>query len=169
MNLNIIFARSLNRVIGNNNTIPWAVAEDMKHFKDLTMGCPVIMGRKTWESLPDRYKPLPGRNNIVLTSDVNYQLPEDVLLCHSLPMALEFCKNSPEVWIIGGKKIYEESMGIADKIEETVVHIDCEGDTFMPELTSDWERVARRSQVSAKGNTYLTFTTYKKKPNKLTD
>lgn len=160
MKINIIFARSLNRVIGINNKIPWSIPEDMKHFKELTKGHPVIMGRNTWESLPEQFRPLPNRTNIVLSSNANYEVPDKVLVCTSMAMALDFCKAVEEVWLIGGSEVYTDGLNVASKIEETIVHIECEGDTFMPELPSHWQEVSRREIVSVNNGTRVDFVTH---------
>ena len=101
MALHLIFARAANGVIGRNNALPWHLPEDLAHFKRLTLGCPVIMGRKTWDSLPPRFRPLPGRRNVVVTRQPDWQA-EGVLRAHSLPEALQQCQDEADVWSSAG-------------------------------------------------------------------
>ena len=159
MKINIIVARSLNRVIGKDGKIPWSIPEDMKRFKELTMGHPVIMGRKTWESLPEQYRPLPERSNIVLSSDTLYKVPTGVLLCSSLKMALDFCRNTSVVWVIGGSSLYKEALPLADTIEETVVYNNYDGDTFIAPFGYQWRETARVSIYSEKAKMCVDFVT----------
>lgn len=136
----IIAAMAENNVIGKDNTIPWHYPEDFKHFKDLTSGHTVVMGRKTWESLPKR--PLPNRTNVVITRNKDYEAP-GATLASSLPDALAMAKQSAQnVYLIGGKSIYEEGLSHADKLELTRVHQEVEGDTHFPEVNYDnWNLV----------------------------
>ena len=130
-----------NRVIGKNNVIPWSLKEDMAHFRKLTNGCPCIMGRKTWESLPK--KPLPGRLNIVVSKTMtagivsnNNIASENVKIFPSLPLAVEYCKGYEKIFICGGETIYRQALEFADKIELTLIHKQYEGDAFFPEIDS---------------------------------
>ncbi len=129
-----------NRVIGKGNALPWHLPADMKHFRELTMGKPVIMGRKTFESIG---KPLEGRKNILITSDSNYRA-EGCLVVHSLEEALKTAEGGEEVMIIGGGKIYEEFLPKADRIYLTEIHQDFEGDTYFPEFNqNEWQETSR--------------------------
>ena len=130
----IIAAMAENRVIGKNNALPWPLKEGMGNFKELTLGWPCIMGRKTWESLPK--KPLPGRLNIVISSSVPQTelCPQEVPILSSLQAALERCKGYDKVFICGGETIYRQALSLADKIELTLIHKEYEGDTFFPEI-----------------------------------
>jgi dihydrofolate reductase len=131
----MIAAMAKNRVIGKGNLIPWSIKEDMKHFRELTNGWPCIMGRKTWESLPK--KPLPGRLNIVISSSMKGQeLPADVKVFPSLQSAIEHCANYEKIFICGGEVVYRQALGLATKIELTLVHREYEGDTFFPEINN---------------------------------
>lgn len=130
MEIIIIAAMAENRVIGKNNTLPWAIKEDMTHFKELTKGWPCIMGRKTWESLPK--KPLPERLNVVVSKTAKNLHGAEV--CASLPSAIEHCSDYEKVFIIGGESIYKQAMDIATKIKLTLIHKEYEGDTFFPEI-----------------------------------
>jgi len=131
----IIAAVAENSVIGKDNSIPWRISEDFQHFKNLTMGHPCIMGRKTFESLPPKFRPLPGRENIILTSDRNYG-QEGAKTFGSLEDALEHCRknNEEKVFIIGGSSVYGMAMGFADILEITRIHKDFDGDAFFPEI-----------------------------------
>jgi dihydrofolate reductase len=104
MKLGLIFARARNGVIGKAGGLPWHLPEDMAHFKQVTMGCPVIMGRKTWDSLPERFRPLPGRTNIVVTRAPQWNAPGAVRAA-SLPEAVALCTGQPQAWVIGGADI----------------------------------------------------------------
>ena len=101
MKLNLIFARARNGVIGNNNALPWHLPEDMAHFKRSTLGCPVIMGRKTWDSLPARFRPLPGRLNVVVTRQPDWQA-DGAVVANSLEAACAACPPDSTAWVIGG-------------------------------------------------------------------
>ncbi|GHU09769.1 dihydrofolate reductase [Spirochaetia bacterium] len=133
----IIAAMSENRVIGINNALPWSIKEDMHHFRDLTGGCPCIMGRKTWESLPRR--PLPNRTNIVISTTLTSSNIVEVF--SSLQAALDYCTVScsgkPKLFICGGSSVYREAVKIADRIELTLVHRHYDGDAFFPDIFSD--------------------------------
>lgn len=132
----IIVAVAENNVIGKDGKIPWHIKEDFQHFKKLTMGCPCIMGDKTYESLP--IKPLPGRENIVLTFDKNYH-PEGVIIKYSFEDALEYCKNNEKIFIIGGASIYKQGLKFANRMELTRIHKNYEGDTYFPEFDeNEW-------------------------------
>ena len=129
----LVVARAANGVIGNRGRIPWRLPEDIRRFKQLTLGKPCIMGRKTWESLPKR--PLPGRANIVVTRDTAYRA-EGALVAASLDEAIDrAAREAPgEIAIIGGAQIYVEALARADRIYLTRVHETVEGDTFFPVL-----------------------------------
>ena len=133
----IIAAVAENNVIGKEGKIPWHIKEDFQHFKKLTMGCPCIMGDKTYESLP--IKPLPERENIVLTFDKNYH-PEGAIIKYSFEDALEHCKNNEKIFIIGGASIYKQGLKFANRMELTRIHKSYEGDTYFPEFDeNEWE------------------------------
>ena len=151
----IIAAVSKNNVIGKDGKIPWHIKEDFARFKQLTLNCPVIMGRRTLESLP--IKPLPKRTNIVLTRQKDFQL-DGVIVKGSLEEALNYCKDFEKVFIIGGQKVFEEGMKFAHKLEITRVEKEVEGDTFFPEIKKEeWEMEKEET-----GNGY-SFQTYKRK------
>lgn len=129
-----------NRVIGKGDTLPWHISSDLKNFKKITMGKPIVMGRKTHESIG---RPLPGRENIILTRDKSYQA-EGCTVLHSMDEIFEHCKDVEEVMITGGSEIYKLSLEQATHLYLTEVHAEIEGDTFFPEFDRDeWEEVSR--------------------------
>ena len=150
MNINMIFARSANGVIGNNNALPWHLPEDLAHFKKLTLGCPVIMGRKTWESLPPRFRPLPGRTNVVITRQADWHAA-GAQSAGSLTDALAICKAASDVWIIGGAQIYAQAEPLASRIEVTQIDKHFEGDALAPTLGSQWQQSLKEDHVSSTG------------------
>ncbi|PIZ95957.1 MAG: hypothetical protein COX80_02880 [Candidatus Magasanikbacteria bacterium CG_4_10_14_0_2_um_filter_33_14] len=131
--LSLIAAISENNCIGKDNSLPWNIPEDMKHFKDITTGHIVLMGRNTWESIPEKFRPLPNRKNIVITRDIKYMVPEGVEVYSSIDEALEKYKNE-NVFIIGGASIYKQTIDQADKLYITEVHQQVDGDAFFPEI-----------------------------------
>ena len=158
MNINMIFARAANGVIGHKNAIPWHLPEDLAHFKKLTFGCPVIMGRKTWDSLPPRFRPLPGRSNVVITRQTGWKA-DGALNAGSLQDALALCHTSSDVWIIGGEQIYTQAEPLASRIEVTHIDKDYVGDAFAPMLGSQWQPGQKHDHVSSTGLNF-SFITY---------
>ncbi len=140
----IIAAVSENGVIGKDGDIPWHYSEDMKHFKEKTMDHPVVMGSSTYRSLPEDFKPLPGRKNIVLTRS-GIDADESVSVANSLEEAWEIAKEHDEkAFIIGGSTIYEQTLEEADKLVLTRIHEEYEGDTFFPDWNKEnWEEKKR--------------------------
>lgn len=138
-------------VIGAGNAIPWRVPEDMRFFREVTTGHPVVMGRRTWESFPPRFRPLPGRTNIVVTRDPAAihlddvpSAPTAVVVVESLHQALATAAAAPggeEVWVVGGAQVYAETLALADRLVVTEVDLRIEGDTFAPEIGPDWVAV----------------------------
>jgi dihydrofolate reductase len=161
MNINMIFARSANGVIGNKNAMPWHLPEDLAHFKKLTLGSPVIMGRKTWDSLPAKFRPLPGRTNVVVTRQPDWQA-EGAKTATGLQDALSLCNAATDVWIIGGAQIYAQAEPLASRIEVTHINQTFEGDAFAPELGSQWQASRQEDHVSSTGLRF-SFITYTKK------
>lgn len=143
----LIAAVSDNNVIGKGIDIPWElISEDRKHFYKLTIGHPVIMGRITYDSLPKEVRPLPGRENIVISRDTNPpDYPEGVIVCDSVPQAVGKASNlNQEYYVMGGGQIYRQTIGLAGKLEITEVHQTVEGDVFFPSINpSVWEEVKR--------------------------
>ena len=147
----IIAAVSENGVIGKDGDIPWHYPEDLEHFREKTTGHSVIMGRKTYFSLPEDFRPLPDRKNIVLSRS-NPNLPEEVELAESLEQAWKKAReHSDKAFIIGGANVYEQSMDEADKMILTRIHKEYDGDTFFPEWDEEnWEKVKEeeRKEIS---------------------
>ena len=156
--VNLIYARAANGVIGKDNTIPWRLSEDMAHFKALTLGCPVVMGRKTWDSLPPKFRPLPGRTNIVVTRQAGWQA-QGALRATSLADALKLAGDVPDIWVIGGAQIYAQALALAARVEVTEIAQDFDGDAYAPTLDAVWRETARESHVSATGISF-SFVTY---------
>ena len=152
MRVSLIYARARNGVIGQNGGLPWHLPEDLAHFKRHTNGCPVIMGRKTWDSLPPKFRPLPGRSNIVITRQAGWH-GDGATAVASLDAALALCKeaSADDVWIIGGAQIYAQALPLAQRAVVTELELDAQGDAFAPELGSNWRESAREEQVSKSG------------------
>ena len=160
MKINLIYARAANGVIGKDNAMPWHLPEDLAHFKRLTQGWPVIMGRKTWDSLPARFRPLPGRTNVVITRQTDWHAA-GAQPASSLADALSLCAASEEVWVIGGAQIYAQAEPLADRIEVTEIDQNFEGDAFAPVLGLQWTATAREDHMAASGLKF-SFMTYRK-------
>ncbi len=160
MKLNLIWAQSANGVIGKNDTLPWHLPEDLAHFKKITMGWPVIMGRKTWDSLPEKFRPLPGRTNIVITRQTDWEA-DGAQVATSIEDAISLAGKMEEVWVIGGAQIYALAEPLADRIEVTEIAQDFEGDAFAPVLGTQWVEADREKHVSKNGLQF-SFITYKK-------
>lgn len=150
MPLHLIFARAANGVIGHNNAMPWHLPEDLAHFRLLTQGCPVIMGRKTWDSLPPRFRPLPGRSNIVITRNPGWTA-EGAQRADSLAHALQQCPPEQTVWVIGGAQIYAQALPLAQCLEVTEIGQAFEGDTYAPTLGPEWVAQSRSDHTSSNG------------------
>lgn len=150
MNLHLIFARAANGVIGHNNTLPWHLPEDMAHFKRTTLGCPVIMGRKTWDSLPARFRPLPGRLNIVVTRQPDWHA-DGAQRAGSIAQAMALCPADSTAWVIGGAEIYALALPLANRAVVTEVDAVFEGDAFAPVFGPEWQEMTRERQVSVNG------------------
>jgi dihydrofolate reductase len=140
MKLSIVVAMCRNRVIGRDNAMPWHLPADLGHFKKITMGKPIVMGRKTFESIG---RPLPGRHNIVITRDAAYAV-EGCTVVNSVDAALEAAGDAGEVMVVGGANLYEQLLPRVDTIHLTEIHAEPEGDTFFPEINdSEWREVER--------------------------
>ena len=162
MAIHLIYARAANGVIGLNNTMPWHLPEDLAHFKQLTSGNPVVMGRKTWDSLPERFRPLPGRTNIVVTRSSDWQA-DGVLRAGSLEEALHVAaQHGDTVWVMGGAQIYAQALPLADAVEVTIIDQYFDGDAYAPPLGAEWKEVSRQDLVSAKGLPF-SFVRYERK------
>lgn len=154
--LSIIVAMSDNNVIGKDNTLPWHLPADLRHFKGLTMNHPIIMGRKTHESIG---RALPGRKNIVITRDRNYKA-EGCTIAHSLEDALQAAGDG-EVFIIGGATIYTLALPLADKLYLTRVHTTIpDGDTFFTFTSADWKETSQETHPATEDTPSYSFITY---------
>jgi dihydrofolate reductase len=155
INIAVIVAMSEDGTIGDKGKIPWHISADLHRFKRLTMDHPIIMGRRTYESIG---KPLPGRTNIVLTRSANFTAPPGVLAFASLDDALEHCRrqNAETVFIIGGGKVYEAALPLADKLFVTKVHRRIPGDTKFPKYDHrHWSEIARENAPGCSFVEYL--------------
>ena len=156
MTVSIIVAIAENGVIGRENGLPWRLSTDMKRFKALTMGKPIVMGRKTWESMPKR--PLPGRRNIVITRDANYAV-DGAEVFGSLDEALEAAGDG-DVCIIGGGEVYALGLSHADQLHVTHVQTAVDGDTVFPEIDPDvWKKISEESIPAGEKDDFATFYT----------
>jgi dihydrofolate reductase len=133
--LSIIAAVARNGAIGKGNKLLWHETIDQKHFRQVTLGCPVIMGRHTWESLPVKFRPLPGRRNVVVTRDAMRRFTGAETVT-SLQEALALVNDAPQVFVIGGAQLYEQALPLADELVLTEIDADLEGDAHFP----DWDR-----------------------------
>jgi dihydrofolate reductase len=152
--VSFVLARADNGVIGANNSIPWRIPEDMKRFKAITMGKPIVMGRKTWDSFPR--KPLPGRTNIVITRDATWKA-DGAAVAHSLEDALKRAESETpdEIAVIGGAEIWTLALPLANRIHLTEVHMEAEGDVSVPPFDPAlWRETAREDHVTADGLRY---------------
>lgn len=132
--ISIIVAHSKNMAIGKANSLLWRLPDDLKRFKTLTSGHPVIMGRKTWESLPEKFRPLPGRTNIVVTRDASYRAP-GALVASSIEDAISLAgefEGSEEIFVIGGAEVYKAALPLANRLYVTEVDMEVDGDAFFP-------------------------------------
>ncbi len=151
MQLNLIVAYARNRTIGRDNTLPWKLPGDLAHFKRSTLGCPIVMGRKTWDSLG---RPLPGRRNIVITRDTTKAFVGAEGFT-SLLQALETVKEAEQVFIIGGAQIYQQALPLVDRVVATEVQADIEGDAvFEPLDQAVWRETSRLPQPAENGLAY---------------
>ena len=161
--LTIIVAAGEDNAIGKDNDLIWHLSDDLKHFKSLTNGHHIIMGRKTFESFP---KPLPNRTHIVITRQDGYKVPSDVIVVNSLHDALDAARSDKQPFIIGGGEIYKQSMPLVDKLEITRVHAEFENaDTFFPEIDeTKWQEVNRTTHDADEKHAYaFSFITYLRK------
>lgn len=159
MKLHLIFARAVNGVIGKDGVMPWHLPEDLAHFKRVTLGSPVIMGRKTWESIPARFRPLPGRTNVVVTRQRDWSA-EGARVAHSLPEALALCGAVSDAWIIGGADIYAQALPLASTAVVTEIEAEFEGDAYAPSFGPEWVETVRERHTAASGLPF-SFVTYR--------
>ncbi|CAM4169615.1 dihydrofolate reductase [Bordetella muralis] len=149
--LTLVVAYSDNRVIGRDNALPWKLPGDLAHFKRTTLGSPIIMGRKTWESLG---RPLPGRTNVVVSRNTEYAAPGAVVV-PTLQAAVQACGDVADAYVIGGAQIYEQALPLAQRLIATEVHAVVEGDAFFPALPAEqWREISREPQPAENGYAY---------------
>ena len=164
MTLKLILAKARNGVIGKDGGLPWHLPEDLAHFKRTTLGCPVIMGRKTWDSLPARFRPLPGRTNIVVTHQEDWA-EKGGFRSSSLDEALHICKQSSDqttdAWVMGGAQLYALAEPLASTAVVTEIEADFEGDAFAPQFGPNWREVTRERHTAASGLPF-SFVTYQR-------
>lgn len=147
----LVAAVAANGVIGREGRLPWRLPEDLRHFKRITLGHPIIMGRKTWESLPGA---LPERENIVVTRTPGYEAP-GAAIASSLETALALCAGEPVAFVIGGSQLFAESLPLAAGLVMTEIHRDYDGDTWFPPFDrSQWQATQRESHVAADGTAF---------------
>lgn len=159
--VSLIVAVANQNVIGLNNTLPWHLPEDLKHFRALTTGHHIIMGRKTYESLN---RLLPDRTSVIVTRNRDYQVAGAVI-AHSLQDAIAQCQQDEEVFIIGGAELYKEGLLLADKLYITQIELEVAGDAYFPVFDADaWQKVAYEPHISASGLAF-SYATYVRKSN----
>lgn len=164
MKISLIAAIAENGCIGNENQLLWRISEDMQYFKRLTMGHCVLMGRKTYQSIPSKFKPLEGRTNIILSTDTDYS-ENGCSVFNTLSSAIEYAKHQKEkeLFIIGGAQIYEQTIELAETLYITRVHEFFNGDAYFPSISFDeWELISSSIQKEEHILNY-TFDTYKRK------
>ncbi|MBA2424619.1 MAG: dihydrofolate reductase [Actinobacteria bacterium] len=164
MRVSLVAAVARGGVIGLEGGLPWRIPEDMRHFRELTIGHPVIMGRRTWDSLPERFRPLPDRRNVVVTRNAAWR-GDGAERASSLEDALRLLDGAPRVFVIGGAELYAVTLSLADELLLTEIDADVEGDTLFP----PWERRAfeetsREQHVSEAGIPF-SFATYRRRPS----
>ena len=163
MRVALVAAVARGGVIGRDSGIPWRLPEDMRRFRTLTMGHPVVMGRRTWESLPDQFRPLPGRGNVVVTRNPDWSA-QGADRAGSIEDALRLLEGEATVFVIGGGEIYAAALPSADELLLTEIDAEIEGDTYFPDWDpDDFEEVARERHVSSDGVGY-SFVTYERRP-----
>jgi dihydrofolate reductase len=153
--LGLVWAQTPSGVIGLDGALPWHLPEDLAHFREVTDGHPVVMGRATWLSLPERFRPLPGRENVVLSRDPGF-VAHGARVAASLPEALDLVvPDDAEVWVIGGAAVYAAALPLADRLEVTEVDLDVAGDAFAPAIDpADWDTVSGPWLTSRSGLRY---------------
>jgi len=166
----LVAAVARNGVIGDGQGMPWHVPEDMTHFREVTSGCPVVMGRRTWESLPPRFRPLPGRHNIVVTRQTQWAA-QGAEVAASLPQALERARavaaaaGARQVCVLGGGEVYAQALPLADGLELTLIDRDFEGTTRFPQVSDQLFEITRsqRLRAAAPNDFDLEFVTWRRR------
>ena len=158
MPLHLIYARSRNNVIGVNGDLPWHLPEDLAHFKRTTLGQAVIMGRVTWQSIPEKFRPLPGRSNVVVSRQPDFSAP-GAQVVNSLQAALALFPADETVWLIGGAQLYAQAMPLAQQLVITEIDDDYQGDAFAPSWNqTEWKETQRTAHNSTQGLSYSLVT-----------
>jgi dihydrofolate reductase len=157
--ISIVVARSSNGVIGRDGGLPWRLPSDLKRFRELTIGHTVVMGRRTFESLPDSFRPLPDRRNLILSSDPDWQA-DSAETYPTLDDALEAC--SRDCFVIGGGVTYQLALPLAEKVYATEIATELDGDTFFPALTPDEWRCAEQSECMFENDHRFRFCVYER-------
>lgn len=151
MHISAIVAMSENRVIGRNNQLPWHLPADLRHFKQITMGHPIVMGRKTYASIG---RALPGRRNVIISHNANFQA-QGCEVFNSIDDALFALKDAKEIFVIGGAQLFEKILPSVKRLYLTVIHADISGDVFFPVLdSSQWKEIAREDHLADGDNEY---------------
>lgn len=151
--LSLIAGISQNNCIGQNGQLPWHIPEDLKHFREVTAGKTVLMGRKTWESLPEKFRPLPNRTNIIITRQTDYSVPTGVEVYATIDEAI--AKHPEEIVVIGGAEIYKQTIDQADRLYITHINQTVNGDAFFPEIDLNiWHEVERADH---EGYSFVTY------------
>ncbi len=163
MLITLIAAMDQNRLIGKQNQLPWSLSADLRHFRQVTLGKPIIMGRKTFDSIG---KPLPGRHNIVISQQLDLTI-KDCDVCHSLDAALQLVSAENEVMVIGGAHLFKQSLPIADKMILTIINHTFEGDVYFPTWNkNDWQFVSQSDHQRDEKNQYdYSFLTLRRVPS----
>ena len=162
--LTLVAALSRNRCIGRGGGMPWHLPEDLKRLRAITLGQAVLMGRKTWDSLPPRFRPLPGRRNMVLTRQAGWQA-EGAEVFADLPSALQALAGVPTACVLGGGDIFAQAMPLAHALELTEIDAVVEGDAYFPAPGPEWQEVVREAHQAAPPNTFsFAFVRYERRP-----
>ena len=161
----LIAAVARNGVIGHNNQMLWRLPEDQRFLREQTRGCPVIMGRKTWDSLPDRFRPLPDRHNIVVTRHADWSAAGATVV-HGLAEAIAAAGSAPRTWVLGGADLYAAALPLADRLVLTEIDADYVGETrFPPWSRQEFKQSSRQCQHAAAPNDFdFCFVTYQRQP-----
>ena len=163
MRISLVAAVARGGVIGRDNSIPWRIPADVARFREITMGHPVVMGRRTWDSIPARFRPLPGRRNLVVTRNPKWY-GDGAERAGSLEEALDLVTDAPEVFVIGGAEIYAAALPFADELQLTEIDAEIEGDTLFPAIDGTvFEEVEREPHASENGPTFA-FVRYARRP-----
>lgn len=162
--ISLIAALAQNRVIGVNNTLPWRLPEDLQRFKTLTMGHPIVMGRKTFESIG---RPLPGRTTVIISRSA-YSTPADCRVVHSIAEAVAVCKDEPEIFFVGGAQLYEQLLPRAERLYLTEIQAEFAGDAWFPPFDpADWMTFSREQRHDDTSGLSYDFVIYQRKEAQL--